>query len=156
MINLKRSGFEGHELLKLFNVFIRPVIEYCSIIYHPLLTVSQSDIIEKMQKQIVKLAFGWKTSYNVICAEQDITTLKQRRVDYIDRFVSKSIHNSRFKDNWFPLREEAIYNLRERNPYRETKARTKRYYNSPLSYMRRRANVLHAETANTVAMNASY
>ena len=156
MINLKRSGFDGHELLKLFNVFIRPVIEFCSIIYHPLLTISQSNSIEKMQKQVVKLAFGWEKSYSVICAEQDIATLRQRRIDYIDRFVAKSIQNSRFKDSWFPLREEAAYNLRERRPYRETKSRTSRYYNSPLSYMRRRANVLHTETADIIAANDSY
>lgn len=146
LIFLKRAGISGNELFKIFNVFLRPIIEYCCIVYHPLLTTTQSNIIEKMQKQVVKLAFGWDRDYYVVCAEQDIQTLKKRRENYIDNFVMKAVRSSRFKEAWFPLREPDIYNLRGRRPFIETKAKTKRYYCSPLSFMRRRANDIHSET----------
>ena len=69
LIHLRRSGIAGNELFKLFNVYIRPVIEYCSVIYHPLLTKAQSNEIERYQKQAVKLSFGWNKHYSEICEE---------------------------------------------------------------------------------------
>ena len=142
IIHLKNNGFVGAELMSLFNIFVRPVIEYCSLIYHPLLTLAQSETLERMQKQAVKLAYGWDQSYETICDNKGIETLKKRREKYIDRFVSKTLLNSRFSNTWFPVRDPAAMNIRGRRNYIETRARTSRYYNSPLSYMRRRANDL--------------
>ena len=142
MIHLRRSGFKGRDLMSLFNVFIRPVIEYCSLIYHPLLTVGQNREIERMQRQMVKLAYGYNKSYEVICEQMGISTLEERRKTYIDNFVIKTLYNARFSGAWFPRREAGHMDLRARRNYVETKSRTTRYYNSPLSYMRRRANEL--------------
>ena len=142
LIHLRKSGFRGWELFKFFNIFIRPVIEYCSVIYHPMLTCSQSRDLEHMQKQAAKLSFGWDKSYEVICAEQNLATLEERRKIYIDNFVKKTVNNPRFRDAWYPLRDVPDQNMRNRRPFIETKARTDRYYKSPLSYLRRRANDL--------------
>ena len=140
LMHLRKSGFGGAELFKFFNIFIRPVIEYCSVIYHPMLTKKQSSDIERMQKQAAKLCFGWNKSYAVICAEQSIDTLETRRLKYIDSFITKTIDSDRFKDTWYPLREEDEYGIRNRRPFVETRTRTSRYYKSPLSFLRRRAN----------------
>ena len=156
LIHLRRSGFTGNELMNLFNIFVRPIIEYCCVIYHPLLTVSQSDEIEKMQRQAAKLAFGWHKSYDVICAEQNIQTLKTRREAYIDSFTLKALRSNRFSTSWFPLRDQTEHDLRDRRPYRETRARTKRFFNSPLSFMRRRANDLFIEASRDIAHDVSY
>ena len=103
----------------------------------------QSEELEKLQKRVLKLAFGWDTSYSDMCSIYNIPTLKQRRMDYVDRFILKSIDNERYSSSWFPLREEVVHDLRDRRPFQETKARTSRYYNSPISFMRRRANELY-------------
>ena len=95
-----------------------------------------------MQKQAAKLAFGWEKSYEEICAQHNITTLKKRREIQIDKFVVKNVNNPRFGLEWFPTRHSDNYNIRDRDPFKETKCRTTRYYNSPLSFMRRRANAL--------------
>ena len=126
--------------MSMFNVFIRPAIEFCSLVYHPLLTVAQSNNIEHMQKQVVKLAYGWDADYETVCAAKGIDTLKKRREDYIDRFIAKTMENTRFADPWFPLRDPDVRGIRGRRSFVESRARTTRYYNSPLSYMRRRAN----------------
>lgn len=149
LIHLRRAGIKGSELLSLFNVFLRPVIEYCSIVYHSMLTAGQSDELERLQKQVIKLAFGWDRNYAAVCAEQDISTLKERRENHLDHFIHKSIQSERFGELWFPRRELATHNIRDRKPFKETKARTARYFNSPLSYMRRRANQLYAEYNET-------
>ena len=123
-----------------FNIFIRPVIEFCSLVYHPLLTKKQSQLIERMQKQVVKLAYGWEANYGVVCAAKGIDTLEDRRKKYIDNFIGKIIENPRFADTWFPLRDPDQRGLRDRRSFVESRARTNRFFNSPLSYMRRRAN----------------
>ena len=141
LIHLKRSGFKGKELFELYSIFIRPVIEFCSVIYHSLLTATQTLAIERLQKQVVKLCFGWDNSYTETCALNGITSLEQRRKDGVDRFVLKTVNSKRFAPEWYPLRQ-AGPEVRDRRIYYETAARTSRYYNSPLSYMRRRANDL--------------
>ena len=152
LIHLKRSGISGDDLFKLFNVFIRPVIEFCSVIYHPLLTKKQSSTLERMQRQATRLAYGWDISYQDICAIKGITTLEERRTNYIDCFVRKTLQNPRFSNSWFPLRDRDQHNIRDRKIYQETRSRTQRYYNSPLSFLRRRANYLNeVESANLVA-----
>ena len=148
VIHLKRSGFSGWDLFKLFNIYVRPIIEYCSVIYHSMLTIGQSAEIERLQKQVVKLAFRWERNYSDICEEKGILTLKERRENYIDNFVLKTLDNPRFTDTWYPRREAHTHDIRNRNPFIETRATTQRYFNSPLSYLRRRANYLvaHAVT----------
>ena len=119
-------------------------MEYCCVVYHPLLTGGQSEDIEKLQKQAAKLAFGWNRSYSQICEDENIVTLKKRREKYVDNFILKTLMNERFRV-WFPTREEDGHNLRGRRNFVETRAKTNRYFNSPISFMRRRANELQAE-----------
>ena len=142
LIHLRRAGFKGWQLFKLYMVFVRSVIEYCSVIYHPMLTKGQSEEIERLQRQVVKPCFGWEKSYRTICAEQDNKTLAERREDYIDNFVKKTVESPRFGQSWYPLREETTHNIRDRRPFKEAQSRTSRFYNSPLSNLRRRANDL--------------
>ena len=63
----------------------------------------------------------------------------------MDNFVRKNVNSDRFGNKWFPLREWNRDELRVMSPFVETIAKTQRYFNSPLSYMRRRANVLYQE-----------
>ena len=58
----------------------------------------------------------------------------------MDRFVAKNVNNVRFREDWFPLRDLEGPDVRDRRVFKETCARTSRYYNSPLAFMRRRAN----------------
>ena len=107
-----------------------------------MLTKGQAAELERMQKQVVKLAYGWEQHYSDLLAVNNIQTLKERRENYIDNFVIKLLDNNRFRDDWFLMREETEISLRNRRPFKETAAKTSRYFNSPLSYMRRRANDL--------------
>ena len=145
MVHLRKAGIKGSQLLRLYNVFVRPVIEFCCVVYHPLLTKGQSEDIERLQKQVIKLAFGWDLSYTDMCSIYSIPTLEERRKDYIDRFILKTIDSERFSSSWFPLRENIDQDVRDRRPFCETRARTARYFNSPLSFMKRRANELYIE-----------
>ena len=142
LIHLRKSGFTGRELFGLYAIFVRPVIEYCSSVYHSMLTVSQEETLERMQKQVIKLAFGWTDSYVNICNNNGIDTLKNRRLAALDRFVAKTADSDRFADAWFPVRDLQGPEIRNRRIFQETKSKTTRFYNSPLAFMRRRANDL--------------
>ena len=141
LIHLKKSGFKAKELFDLYKIFIRPVIEFCAVVYHSMLTNKQVLEIERLQKQVVKLVFGWEQSYTDICQRYNIETLEERRKTMLDRFVMKTTANPRFSESWYPLRLPGP-EVRDRRIYMEATARTHRYYNSPLATMRRRANDL--------------
>ena len=115
---------------------------YCSVVYHSMLTVSQAETIEKMQRQAVRLAFGYRKGYAQLCEENNIETLEYRRSRQVDRFVQKCLTNPRYRDNWFPTRDLNGPEVRDRRIYLEANARTSRFFNSPLSFFKRRANDL--------------
>ena len=144
LIHLRNNGFKGDELMNLFNVFLRPVIEYCSAVYHSMLTKGQEKELERMQRQAVKLAYGWNESYEDICVIKNIKTLKERREEYVDRFVAKTIQSERFRC-WYPRRNEPEHEFRRFRAFEEYRSSTLRYYNSPMAFMRRRANDLFPE-----------
>ena len=89
-----------------------------------------------------------------MCIRDSRDTLETRRLKYIDNFVRKTFRSERFSEDWFPLRREDFHNIRDRKPFKETRSRTTRYYNSPLSFMRRRANELYYE--DNANVDASY
>ena len=86
--------------------------------------------------------------YLELCQLKGIETLEARRVAYIDKFIIMTINNGRFSGKWFPQRAQGNMELRTRREFIETRARTQRYFNSPLAYMRRRANIQEASGEN--------
>ena len=95
-----------------------------------------------MQMQAVKLAYGYNRSYADLCQAHGIELLKKRREDRVDKFVTKTLKNEKYKERWFQERNYEGPEIRNVRSIVETRARTMRYYNSPLAYMRRRANEL--------------
>ena len=140
LIHLKRSGFSGAGLFRLYSVFVRPMIENNSVVYDSMLTKYQSDQIERMQKRVAKLCYGFHLHYHDICSEHNIDSLADRRTKAVRKFVAKTMNNDRFARRWFTLRNRINNDLRTRRPYIEEKARTTRFYRSPLLTFQRIAN----------------
>ena len=142
LIHLKRAGFDGMDLFKLYISFVRPILECNSVIFHPMLTRKQCHEIELMQKRVAKLCFGFHRHYADICAAHGIRTLEQRRELAVKKFVLKSLEDKRFAPKWFREREAIETDLRRRRKFAVNKARTDKYLKSPLLYMQRTANTL--------------
>ena len=140
LIHLRRAGMRHLQLYKIYAVLVRPVLEANCVIFHPMLTVTQSLALERMQKQVFRLCFGTALSYDALREEHNLETLAARRENAVRRFVAKTLVNPRFADRWFIRREEVDANLRRRRPYIEKRARTERYQKSPLVYMQKIAN----------------
>ena len=55
---LKYVGVSKQDLLDIYILFIRSVIEYCSVSFHSSLTQDQTNKLEKIQKTCLKVILG--------------------------------------------------------------------------------------------------
>ena len=142
LINLRKAGLKGMKLFKMYAIFVRPIIESNSVIYHSMLGRGQNIEIERMQKLVMFLCFGERFEYEEALSTFNIKTLENRRVEAVKKFMGKALKSRRFADKWFVRRAPAEIDLRTRKPYVEKRARTERYYKSPLLHFQRVANEL--------------
>ena len=141
LVHLRRAGIRGLKLFRLYSSLVRPVIESNAVVYHSLLTRGQTAEIERLQKQAVRLCYGFGIPYLEASEVFCFSTLEARREMAVRRFVAKTIaSNPRFSSKWFVRREVIDIGLRQRRPYIENRARTERYRKSPLVHFQKIAN----------------
>ena len=147
LIHLRQAGIRGPRLFKIYCSTVRPVLESNSVVFHSMLTAAQAERLEKLQKLVCRLCFGIP-SYTNTLRLYGISTLEERRVRAINKFVAKTIasNDTRFSSKWFVRRPEVRTDIRRRNPFVQKRARTERYLKSPLVHMQKIANQLHAGT----------
>ena len=138
LIHMKQNHFTEKELLKAYTVIVRPVAEYCSVVYHPMITDQQDEQIERLQATALRYIYGYGPSYAKMREMSGLDTLRARRIDACDKFAMKCAESDRFS-HWFPL-NNTTRRSRHTLPYKEEYARCDRLKNSPLFYMRRRLN----------------
>ena len=138
--HLKRNGFNKSELLLVYKSMIRPIAEYCSYVFHTMLTESDSNELERIQMQALKGIYGWRLSYSTLLERSGIERLSVRRETRFVELADRMVNSNRF-NTWFPLRlvrQEDLRDTRER--YKIYPASSERYVKSPLNQMRRRLN----------------
>ena len=141
LINLRRAGLKGKKLYKLYCSLVRPVLECNSVVFHTMLTRAQSNELEKLQRQAIRLSFGFAQSTEQHIVAHGLQTLEERRTTALRKFTAKIMKtNGRFKERWLVPRPNDAHGLRNRRPFVEQKAKTTRYYNSPLLAIQRTAN----------------
>ena len=82
---------------------IRPVFDYCSVVYHSMLTDDHDERLERLQARALQCIYGSGISARKLRDLAELPTLRTRREDLCDKFVQKCLKNERYKD-WFPLR----------------------------------------------------
>ena len=98
--------------------------------------------LERLQRLAVRICFGGNQDSGTVMAENMIQPLEDRRRRRCDAFLRKAIRHPRFGARWFPPRKGTARDLRRRRSVEETRASTNRRFNSPLAFLRRRANEL--------------
>ena len=136
--HLGHSGLGTADLLKVYKSILLPIHDYCSCVYNSSLTITQVNVLERLQAQALKAIYGYEHSYRALLEMTGLSTLRERRNMRSDKFVAKCLANPKHK-TWFPINEQER-TTRNTLPYKENTARTKRLNNSPLFHMRRRLN----------------
>ena len=137
LLLLKNFGFNQEELCKVYRTIVRPVADYCCVVYHSLLNDRQDELIEQCQSHALRCIFGKDMSYSKMREKAAVGTLRQRREELCDKFAKKCAGDPLFS-RWFPLKNTRSGRGSEK--YLESFARCDRLRNSPLFYMRRRLN----------------
>ena len=117
---------------------MRSVLEFSAVVYHSLLNITQTELLEKVQRRALKTIYGYDKNYDQLLQEAGIERLQKRREDALLRFAQKTSKNPKYA-SWFPLKQ-ATRQTRHTTPYLEEFARGNRLYNSPLFAMRRALN----------------
>ena len=136
--DLRKAGLSRDDLLRVYKSTIRPVVEYSSVIYHPMLTAEQSNYIEKQQFRALKNIFGNEHSHRKLLELSDLPTLEKRREEACLRFAKKTATNIRFQHHFKTKKSRP--RATEQTQYVEQNARTNRRKNSPFFYYRRILN----------------
>ena len=142
LYHLRKAGFKKRPLYALYCVYIRSIIEYCSVVYHPMLTKGQEEDLERLHRLAIRICYDFDTPIETIMAANGIETLAVRRIRRCDAFIRKARSNPKFADRWFPPRGQVGWDVRNRRRIQEGRFLTSRSYNSPLAFIRRRANDL--------------
>ena len=138
LYHLRRYGFTEEELCKVYQTIIRPVADYCCVVYHSMLSDEQDELLYRCQAQALRCIFGKDVTYQEIRRRAGVPTLRQRRIKLCDKFVHKCLNTPRFL-GWFP-RKKAPRNTRTSQEFVKFFARCDCLKNSPLYYMRCRLN----------------
>ena len=87
---LKYVGVSTEDLLDVYVLFIRSIVEYCAVVWHSSLTSEQSNSLEMIQKTCLRVILGENyVSYGAALEMCDLVTLSQRREDRCLSFARK-------------------------------------------------------------------
>ena len=139
---LRKKGMKTNDLVRAYQSTIRPCAEYASPAWHSLLTINQSEQIERQQTQALKNIYGVGMSARKMRLDSGIDRLYVRREKACKKFAEKNLTNPRC-DGWFSTRGQPSYPRRAGTTYRtfrEPNSRTDRHRNSPINYARRLLN----------------
>ena len=128
----------GEDLKKLYCVLIRSILEYSAVTYTTQISKFQSNRIENVQKQCLRVMYGYSKSYEELLKISGLELLSERRKKLFGKFAENIVKNENYKD-MFPLNEQER-TTRNKKPYKEFYARIDRLYNSPLYALRRHLN----------------
>lgn len=113
---LTRSGVSNSDVVKVYCSIIRSVLEYCAPVWHPGLTRTQSDEIEKVQKRCLRIIFPHE-SYRSALSTCGLERLCDRREKLVRDLFSVIKHDTTHILNNLLIKKENHINRPTRNAY---------------------------------------
>ena len=143
LTKLKYVGVSEEDLIEIFVLFIRSVLEYCAVAFHSSLTVEQATDIERVQKTCLRIILGDSyVSYIAALEMCGLQTLHDRREKRCLDFAVKCTKHPVNK-RLFPLNknlENNVNNVRSREIFQVNFARTESYRMSAIPFCQRILN----------------
>ena len=141
LTKLKYVGVPLNDLIQVYILFVRSLLEYCCVSWHSSLTLAQSENIERVQRTALKVIMGnLYTDYESSLEFCDIVSLFNRREKRCLTFGLRCLKHPKHK-TMFPLNEtEASSSTRHRNTFQVNFARTSTYQNSAIPFIQTKLN----------------
>ena len=142
LTKLKYVGVPESDLLEIYILYIRSVLEYCSTVWHSTLTVEQNNDIEKVQKLSLRIILGSDyTDYQSALDYFGLESLASRREQKCLQFGLKSLLHPKHSE-MFPLnpRRDISIQTRHREHFHVNKANSEYYRMSTIPYIQRKLN----------------
>ena len=99
---LKYVGVGVEDLLDIYVLFIRSLLEYCCVLWHSNLTNENTDDLERVQRTCLKIILGdMYVSYTAALEMTNLKTLGERRGDRYEDFAKKCLKYQRLS-HYFP------------------------------------------------------
>ncbi|KAI8490273.1 hypothetical protein Bbelb_320110 [Branchiostoma belcheri] len=99
--NLKKHGLETSDLILIFIGFVRPVLEYACVLWHPGLTRELSLKIERVQKRALRTILGNDyTDYQSALNLTGLSRLDARRQELCLRFATSLVNSEKYHALW--------------------------------------------------------
>ena len=134
------------DLKKIYIQYIRSIVEQSCVVWHSSLTNEDSDNIERIQKNALRviLKSSYK-DYNNALETLDIETLKFRREKLSLNFAKKCKNNTHASDLFKEKTKIHNMDLRNTEKFELNKFNTTRYQFSAVPYMQNLLNKHHEE-----------
>ena len=137
---MKHLKLDNHFIFDYYIKEIRPVAEFGAVVWHSGITTGQKSDIERIQKVAFKIILSDSyTSYTRACADFNVQSLEERRIQLCTKFAIK-LYNSDRRRQFF---EPAIFSdkTRSKKPLvKEEVSRTKRCFSAPHNFLARIIN----------------
>lgn len=140
--HLKRSGMGCSDLVFLYKSVVRSVADFASITYHTMLSATQSNRLEALQRRALKIIYGTNKTSSELLEVSGLPVLSERRERMFVNFALKARDNNALANSWFPEAEDSNHDTRQKKKYKEFNTRTTRLQKSPLYQLRKRLNNL--------------
>ena len=138
--NLFKFGLPVEELVQIYILYIRSVVENSAVVWHSSLTVGEKVAIERIQKVALKIILNQQyEGYSMALKVTGLPTLNERRLILCKKFAVKCIKNQK-TCHMFPLNTENSANTRHHEKFFVQPARTERFKNSTIPFMQRLLN----------------
>ena len=127
------------EMVNMYILFIRSVLEQSCIVWHSSITVDDSNAIERVQKTALRIILAEDyTDYHSALQLTELSTLKERRSQLCLKFAKRHVRKGK-DDGLFPRNVKNV-NTRPHEAFYVTPARTDRLAKSAVPYMQRLLN----------------
>ena len=140
LTKLKYVGTSREDLLDIYNLYIRSVLEYCSVVWHSTLTVQQGTDIENVQKLCLKIILGIDySSYDEALKITGLENLSTRRESRCLKFGLKSLLHP-VHSQLFPVNPQIYADIPTKEHFCVNWARTDSYRMSAVPCIQRKLN----------------
>ena len=102
IIHLKRAMIENGPLVEIYKSSLRPILEFCSVVYYSMISKEQSEALECLQRRVLRVIYGFKVSMEECFEKSGLEILECRRLKRIRKFAVKAAADENFLKKWFP------------------------------------------------------